>query len=169
MKLCELKPTTFFIGEKAQRLFKMMSAENKMGSRLFFTKLLIREARAEATALPADKLKERLALIEEVNDELIYLINNPPKTILADREYTHNPKRVYQKIWEAHRRLKGRGFSEKEIHEYCLDMYGLDIDPQKTPTKSPKRNPNWVGGGPVAQKIKQARENSKGIEVEGGE
>ena len=164
-----LKPTTLYLGEKANQLLKELAEENSMASKFFFTKIIIREARAEATGLTADKLKARLQLIDEVNDELVDLINNPPKAQLADRDYSTDPKRIYQKIWEAHRRLKKQGHTEEAIHNYCLDMYGMDFKIKKTPTKNPKRNPDWVGGGPVAQKIKEAQEVSKKIEVEDGE
>ena len=74
-----LKPTTLYLGEKANQLLKELAEENSMASKFFFTKIIIREARAEATGLTADKLKARLKLIDEVNDELVDLINNPPK------------------------------------------------------------------------------------------
>lgn len=164
--MADLKPTTLFLGAKAHQLFSELANENQMARKFFLTKIIIREARAEATGLTADKLKARLQLIDEVNDELVDAINNPPKTQLADREYSTDPKRIYQKIWEAHRRLKKRGMDEKAIHGYCLDMYGMDFKIKKTPTKNPKRNPDWVGGGPVAQKIKEAQEVSRKIEVE---
>lgn len=160
-----LKPTTLYLGEKANQLLKELAEENNMSPKFFFTKIIIREARAEATGLTADKLKERLELIDEVNDELVDLINNPPKAQLAEREYSTEPKKIYAKIWEAHRRLKKQGYTEEAIHNYCLDMYGMDLKIKKTPTKSPKRNPDWVGGGPVAEKIKKAQETSKKIEV----
>lgn len=164
--MADLKPTTLFLGAKAHQLFSELANENQMARKFFLTKIIIREARAEATGLTADRLKARLQLIDEVNDELVDAINNPPKTQLADREYSTDPKRIYQKIWEAHRRLKKRGMDEKAIHDYCLDMYGMDFKIKKTPTKNPKRNPDWVGGGPVAQKIKEAQEVSRKIEVE---
>ena len=161
-----IKPTTLYLGEKANQLLKELAEENQMSPKFFFTKIIIREARAEATGLTADKLKARLQLIDEVNDELVDLINNPPKAQLAEREYSTEPKKIYAKIWEAHRRLGKQGYSEEAIHNYCLDMYGMDIKIRKTPTKSPKRNPDWVGGGPVAEKIKKAKETSRKIEVE---
>lgn len=161
-----IKPTTTIIGEKANRLLKELSAENGLASKFFFTKIIIREARAEATALAGDKLKERLQLIDEVNDELVDLINNPPKEQLADRDFSTNPKSIYMKIWATHKRLAEKGMTEGEIHDYCLDNYGMDFKIKTTPTKSPKRNPDWVGGGRVAQKIKNAKEVSKKIEVQ---
>lgn len=161
-----IKPTTTIIGEKANRLLKELSAENGLASKFFFTKIIIREARAEATALTGDKLKERLQLIDEVNDELVDLINNPPKEQLADRDFSTNPKSIYMKIWATHKRLAEKGMTEGEIHDYCLDNYGMDFKIKTTPTKSPKRNPDWVGGGRVAQKIKNAKEVSKKIEVQ---
>lgn len=161
-----IQPTTLILGEKANKLLKELASENGMASRFFFTKIIIREARAEATTLTADKLKERLALIDEVNDELVDLINNPPKTLLADKDFSTNPKSIYNKIWDTHRRLARKGMSAGEIHEYCLDRYGMDFNIKETPTKNPKRNPDWVGGGAVAQKIKTARENSRKIEVQ---
>lgn len=164
--MADLKPTTLFLGAKAYQLFSELANENQMARKFFLTKIIVREARAEATGLTADKLKARLQLIDEVNDELVDAINNPPKTQLADRDYSTDPKRIYQKIWEAHRRLRKRGMSEEYIHDYCLDMYGMDFKIKKTPTKNPKRNPDWVGGGPVAQKIKDAQEVSRKIEVE---
>lgn len=161
-----LKPTTLYLGEKANRLLKELANENGLASRFFFTKIIIREARAEATTLTADKLKERLQLIDEVNDELVDLINNPPKTMLADKDFSTNPKSIYAKVWDAHRRLARRGMSKEEIHDYCLTRYGIDYDIKDTPTKSPKRNPDWVGGGAVASKIKEAKETSRKIEVQ---
>lgn len=162
-----IKPTTLFIGDKAHKLMKELSAENGMASKYFFTKMLIREARSEATMLTADKLKARLKLIDEVNDELVELINNPPKAQLADRDFSTNPKSIYAKVWDAHRRLARKGLSAEEIHEYCLDRYGMDYDIKETPTKSPKRNPDWVGGGAAAEKIKTARKIS--VEIKDGD
>ena len=160
-----IQPTTLMLGEKANKLLKELASENGMASRFFFTKIIIREARAEATTLTADKLKERLKLIDEVNDELVDIINNPPKEQVADRDFSTKPKSIYAKIWSAHKRLEKQGLGEAEIHDYCLTNYGMDFKIKETPTKSPKRNPNWVGGGVVAQKIKDAREISRKIKV----
>lgn len=161
-----LKPTTLYIGEKANQLLVELASENEMASRFFFTKIIIREARAEATALTADKLKKRLELIGAVNDELLDIINHPPKTLLADRDFSAAPKTVYTKIWTARKRLSERGWSEEEIHDYCLTRYGLDYKIKPQPQKNPKQNPSWVGGGKVAQKIKKAKAESKGLELE---
>lgn len=162
-----LKPTTLFLGEKANKLLKLLASENGLASRYFFTKIIIREARAESATLTADKLKERLALIDEVNDELVDLINNPPKTQLADKDFSTVPKSIYTKIWTAHKRLAKKGASPEDIHAYCVERYGMDFDIKETPTKTPKRNPNWVGGGVMASKLKKAKEVSKKIEVKG--
>lgn len=162
----KIQPTTIVLGTKANRLLKELAAENGMAPRFFFTKMIIREARSEATMLESDKLKERLALIDEVNDELVDLINHPPKEQLWERNTSLKPKSVYMKVWATHRRMKANGFSDEEIHSYCLDTYGIDFKIKSTPTKSPKRNPEWVGGGKVAAKIKEARENSRKIEVQ---
>lgn len=155
-----LEPFSLPLGKKAVELLKQLAGENEMAAKYFYTKIIIREARSEAAGLTADRLKERLRLIDEANDELIELINNPPKNELQDREYSTNPKRIYQRLWEAHRRLKKRGVSEAAIHDYCLTRFGMDISPKKTPSKNPKLNPEWVGGGRVAAKIKQARKIS---------
>lgn len=160
-----LKPTTLLIGEKANKLLKCLAMENSMASKYFYTKLIVREARAEATALTADRLKERLRLIDEVEDELVDIINNPPKEVIADWDYSSNPKSIYMKVWSAHKRLAQRGWSAEDIHNYCVDRYGMDYDIKDTPTKTPKNNKEWVGGGVVAQKIKKAKEVSKHIEV----
>lgn len=152
-----IKPTTLFLGEKANRLLKEMSAENGLASKYFFTKVLTREARAEASMLSGDKLKERLALIDEVEDELVDIINNPPKEQLFDVDVSTKPKSIYTKIWTAHKRLTQRGWDEEQIHNYCLDRYGMDIKITECPEKNPKKNPDWVGGGVKAQKIKNAR------------
>lgn len=161
-----IQPTTLFLGAKASELYHKLAAENGVSRKYFFTQMIIREARSEATMLVADRLKERLALIDEVNNELVDLINNPPKEQLADREYSTKPKVIYAKIWEAHRRLKARGWDEERIHGYCLDRYGMDFKISKTPTKTPKRNPMWTGGGRVAAKLKEKRRLK--IEVESG-
>ena len=142
-----VKPTTVMLGNKANTLLKALAHENGLASRFFFTKLIIREARSEATMLTADKLKERLALIEEVNDELVDLINNPTKEMVADRDFSKRPKSIYCKIWQQHRRMKEQGHSDEEIHDLCLARYGMDFDIKDTPTKNPKKNPNWQGGG----------------------
>lgn len=161
-----IKPTTIYLGEKANRLLKELANENGLASKFFFTKVIIREARAEATTLSGDKLKGRLQLIEEVNDELVDLINNPPKGQLADRDFSTNPKSIYTKIWTAHKRLADKGMTEEEIHDWCIENYGMDLKIKPTPSKSPKKNPDWTGGGRVAQKLKRARETSRKIEVE---
>lgn len=168
MKDNKIKPTTLMLGEKANQLLHEMARENGLAARYFFTKIIIREARSEATMLTADKLAERLKLIDEVNDELVELINNPPKTAIADRETSTEPKKIYAKIWDTHKRLERKGWTAEQIHNYCISMYGMDRDIKKTPTKNPKRNPEWCGGGKVAAKIKQARENSRKIEVQDG-
>lgn len=160
-----LKATTLLLGEKANRLLKELSAENGMASKFFYTKLLVREARAEATTLTAERLAERLKLINEVEDELVEIINNPPKDEVADWDYSTRPKSIYMKVWSAHKRLAERGLSAEEIHKYCIEKYGLDYDIKDTPQKTPKNNPEWVGGGAVAQKQKQANEVSKKIEI----
>lgn len=160
-----VKPTTFYLGEKARQLLMVLANENGVVPRLFITKVLLRDARNSASALTANKLKDRLKLIDEVNEELIDIINNPPKEMLADKEMSANPKSIYSKIWMAHKRLKAQGWSDEKIHEHCLLRYGLDYHINNTPTKSPKRNPDWVGGGANAEKIKKARETSRKIEV----
>lgn len=160
-----IKPTTLMLGEKANKLLKLLSADNGMASKYFFTKIIVREARAEATALTADKLKERLKLIDEVEDELVDIINNPPKELVADWDYSMNPKSIYMRVWSAHKRLEKKGWSEEDIHAYCVENYGRDYNIKSTPTKTPKSNPDWVGGGVVAFKLKQAKEVSKKIEV----
>lgn len=160
-----LKPTTVMLGEKANELLKHLSDENGLASKFFFTKIIIREARAEATMLSSDKMKERLKLIDEVEDELVDIINNPPKELVSDWDYSSNPKSIYMRVWTAHKRLEKRGWSAENIHKYCLERYGRDYDIKSTPTKSPKKNPDWVGGGAVAQKIKDANEVSRKIEV----
>lgn len=160
-----LKPTTLMLGEKANKLLKQMSAENGMASKYFFTKVIVREARAEATTLTADKLRERLKLIDEVEDELVDIINNPPKELVADWDYSMNPRAIYMRVWSAHRRLAKKGWSAEDIHAYCVEHYGRDYNIKSTPTKTPKNNPEWVGGGASAQKIKEANEVSRKIEV----
>lgn len=164
MKDDRVQPTTQILGAKASQLLKELATENGVKTRYFFTTLLIREARAEATMLTAEKLKNRLALIDEVVAEQVDLINDPPKCESLGIDYSTKPKTIYAKIWEAHRRLTEKGWGEEEIHDYCLKRYGMDIDITKNPNTSPKKNPNWVGGGKVAAKIKQAKEVSRKLE-----
>ena len=147
-----LKPTTLMLGEKANELLKQLAGENGIASRYFFTKIIIREARAEASTLSGDRLKARLKLIDDVADELVDIINNPPKVAIADWDYSTDPKSIYMRVWAAHKRLAKKGLSEAEIHDYCLDHYGLDYEIKETPTKTPKNNPDWVGGGANAKK-----------------
>lgn len=161
-----IKPTTILLGEKASQLYKELAIENGIAPKFFFEKLVIREARAEATTLASEKLKERLKLIDEANDELVQMINCPPKAENLGYDYSTKPKTIYAKIWEAHRRLAEKGWGDERIHNYCLARYGMDIDITKNPNTSPKKNPNWVGGGKVAAKIKQAKEASRRLEVE---
>ena len=163
-----LKPTTVYLGEKAKQLLTELSAENDLASRFFFTKIIIREAKAELSALTGDRLKERLQLINEVNDELVELINNTPQMLASENNTSTEPRKVYLKIWRTHRRLEEKGWSKEEIHDYCLTRYGMDFDIKKTPTKTPKNNPDWVGGGAKAKEIKKARETSRKIEVQDG-
>lgn len=155
-----IKPTTVMLGDKANELLKKLAEENGMLSRYFFTKLIVREARAEATMLDADRLKARLQLIDEVESELVNIINNPPKEMIADWDYSMNPKSIYMRVWKAHKRLAERGWTDEQIHQYCLDRYGRDYPVKITPQKSPKTNPEWVGGGVKAEKIKNARKIS---------
>lgn len=162
-----IKPTTILLGEKANELLHKLANENGMASKYYFTKMIVREARAEAATLTADKLKERLKLIDEVNDELVDIINNPPKEAMADRDYSLKPKSIYMKVWSTHRRLGKKGFSEEYIHDYCIERYGLDYNIKPTPSRTPKNNPEWVGGGAVAEKIKQAKKIS--VEIKDGD
>lgn len=159
--MAELKPTTLFLGAKAKQLLTELARENGMSPKYFFTKIILREARGEAVSLSAGKLKKRLVLIDEVNDELMEFIKNPPKSEIDNREYSTRPKAVYMKVWKAHERLERKGWSAEEIHEYCIEMYGIDYPVKRTPTKSPKRNPDWVGGGTYAKKIKEAKKVSE--------
>lgn len=156
---------TITLGDKADKLIRELAAENEMSAKFFFTKIIIREARRELPMLEADRLKERIKLIDEVNDELTGARLSPPKGELS-YSYSERPKSIYTRIWTAHKRLEARGFSEQEIHEYCLDRYGVDFKMKEVPARSPKKNPEWVGGGPVAQKIKEAQEVSRKIKVE---
>ena len=146
-----LQPTTIMLSKSANELLKKLAEENGMVSRYFFTKIIVREARAEATALSADKLKERLALINRVEDELVDLINNPPKVAVADKDLSTRPKSIYMRVWDTHKRLEKKGWSKEAIREYCLARYGMDYDIKPTPSKSPKKNPDWVGGGARAR------------------
>lgn len=161
-----VKPTTQVIGVKANQLLHELAVENGIASRYFLTQVLLREARSEATMLDGERLKARLQLINEVNDELVDLINNPPKDAILDWDYSTNPKSIYMRVWQAHKRLGAQGKSEEEIHNYCIERYGLDYPVKDMPQKTPKNNPEWVGGGVVAQKIKTARETSRKIEVQ---
>lgn len=161
-----IRPTTVLLGEKASQLFKELAAENGIAPKVFFTKIIIREARAEAAALSSDRLKERLQLIAEAEDEWVDCVNNPPKCESLGIDYSTKPKTIYAKIWDAHRRLTEKGWGDEQIHDYCLARYGMDIDITKNPNTSPKKNPNWVGGGKVAAKIKQAKEASRKLKVE---
>lgn len=161
-----LKPTTILLGEKANKLLHEMAAENGIATRYFYTKLITREARTRATTLSGEKLKNRLRLIDEVEDELSSIINNPPKVAIYDRDYSLNPHSIYCKIWQAHKRLEKQGKTPEEIHQYCIDRYGMDQGIATMPQKDPRRNPDWTGGGPVAQKIKKAKEVSRKIEVQ---
>ena len=52
------------------------------------------------------------------------------------------------------------------IVQKIKEEFNIDYDIKDTPTKSPKRNPDWVGGGAVANKIKEAKETSRKIEVQ---
>lgn len=125
-----LKPTTIFLGEKAAHLLKLLAQENGMAYEHFFTKLILREARAEASMLSLDKLEERLKLIDEVADEQAYIVGNP--TIeKATHHPTTNPKSVYYKVWVMRERLKRKGWVEEEIHKYCMRRYGYDIKVKK--------------------------------------
>lgn len=148
-----VKPTTQVIGVKANQLLHELAVENGVASRYFLTQVLLREARSEATMLDGERLKARLQLINEVNDELVDLINNPPQGDVFDWEYSNNPRSIYMKVWQAHKRMASRGVDEKQIHEYCIKRYGLDFPVKATPQKTPKSNPNWVGGGKNARKI----------------
>lgn len=163
-----LEPTTLYLGEKANKLLKELAAENEMASRFFFTKIIIREARNSVAGLRGDKLKERLQLIDEANDELVNIINNAPFYLESVTDENTNPRKIYARIWDTHKRLEKKGLSKLEIHDYCLARYGIDFDIKKTPTKNPKSNPDWVGGGTKAKEIKQARETSRKIEIEDG-
>ena len=148
-----IKPTTQIIGIKANQLLTELANENGVAKKYFLSHMLVREARAEATALDGERLKKRLALINEVQDELVDLINNPPQGDVFDWEYSQNPRSIYMKVWQAHKRMASRGVSEEQIHDYCIKRYGLDFPVKETPQKSPKSNPDWVGGGKNARKI----------------
>lgn len=126
-----LKPTTIFLGEKAAHLLHLMAGENGMAYEHFFTKLIIREARAEASMLSLDKLEERLKLIDEVADEQAYIVSNPTIEKATHKSPTTNPKSVYYKVWVMRERLKKKGWGEEEIHKYCMRRYGYDLKVKK--------------------------------------
>ena len=161
-----VKPTTQIIGVKANQLLHELAVENGVSAKFLIPYVLLREARTEATMLDGERLKKRLALIEEVQAELTDLINNPPKEAIFDWDYSTNPKSIYMRVWQTHKRMSQRGNTEEEIHDYCIQRYGIDFPIKETPQRSPKKNPDWAGGGVKAQKIKQARETSRRIEVQ---
>lgn len=142
-----IKPTTQIIGAKANQLLHELARENGVSTKYFVPFMLLREARSEATMLDGERLKKRLALIEDVQTELTLLINNPPREMLSDWDYSTKPKSIYMRVWQAHKRLEGRGASEEEIHKYCIDHYGIDFPVKQMPQRSPKANPEWAGGG----------------------
>lgn len=160
-----VKPTTQIIGAKANQLMHELAEENGIATKYFLSHIILREARAEATTLSGDRLKKRLQLISEANDELVDLINNPPQAVIVDWDYSTSPKSIYMRVWKAHKRLEAQGKDEKTIHDYCIKRYGIDFPVKASPQKSPKKNPDWVGGGAVSQKIKDAKEISRKIEV----
>lgn len=137
-----VNPITFFLGNNALKLYKKLAGENSIDPLFFLIKLLVREGRAEATTLTGDKLKERLELIDKVNDELVDLINNPPKGYLV-KTYVDTPRATYSRVWAARKRLASRGWSEEDIHNYCLSNYGVDYNFKKTPKKNPTQYENW--------------------------
>lgn len=138
-----LKPTTILLGEKAAHLLKLLAQENGMAYEHFFTKMIIREARAEASMLSLDKLEERVKLIDEVADEQAYIVGNPTieKTTHTP---TSNPKSIYYKVWVMRERLKKRGMSEEEIHKYCMKRYGYDLTIKKRIKVEDKSKPETI-------------------------
>lgn len=121
-----------YLGDKARELLEAMAKEANIKPKYFLTKLLLYQARARAVVLTADKLQERLKLIEEVDDELTDYVNREtwqPLNTLTDE------RAVYKKIWMMRKRLEQRGMTDKQIHDFCMRRYGRDFKIAKTPEK----------------------------------
>lgn len=127
----KLKQVKILLGVKGIELLEALARENDMLPKYYYTKLLVREAKAEASMLPYEKLQKRLQLIDEVNDELVDIINTAPAM-------TGNatPRTLYTRIWAARKKWRSMGFSEEEIHNLCLERYGYDPRPKRQPQKN---------------------------------
>lgn len=134
-----MKQIQIFMGEKGEQLLNELARENDMLPKYFYTKVLVREAKAEATMLPHEKLQKRLQLIDEVNDELVDIINTAP-VVVEDA----TPRKVYARIWAQRKRWRSMGLSEEKIHNLCLQRYGFDPQPKRQPQKD--NNPEGKGG-----------------------
>lgn len=135
----KLKQVKILLGVKGIELLEQLARENDMLPKYYYTKVLVRVAKAEASMLPHDKLQKRLQLIDEVNDELVDIINTAP----AMTE-TATPRQLYSRIWAARKKWRSMGFSEEEIHHLCLERYGFDTQPKRQPQKN--NNPEGLGG-----------------------
>lgn len=131
----KLNIVKILLGKKAQQLLNELARENDMLPKYYYTKILVREAKAEATMLPFEKLQARLQLIDEVNDELVDIINTAP--VIADDA---SPRQIYARVWAQRKRWRSMGFSEEEIHHLCLQRYGIDPQPKRMPQRN--NNPN---------------------------
>lgn len=140
------------LGEKAYKLYQELAKDSNIGLQYMLTRILLREARATVASLPSDKLQERLELIDGVEDELSESMYRPPIRHSNQQlaEQSKDPRKNYQKIWEAHRRLRKRGLTEAEIHQYCIQHYGEDIKVAPTPSKRPQNTGRggWEKGKP---------------------
>lgn len=116
------------VGEKAYELYCQIAGDSGVPVRYMLPKLLIREGEASAAALPANKLKERIALIEEVREEM------SREMWAENREGT--PRQIYGRIWAFKKYLRSQGFSEEQIHYRTLAKYGTDIEMKRQPQKN---------------------------------
>lgn len=129
-----MKYITLFMDDNAWELYMALAKENDTIPQYFLPKLLLREARVEAASLPVDKLKDRLVLIDKVEEELHTLIR-AEKPVAWDNTLT-SPRAIYSKIWAYRKYMRGKGYTEEQIHMLCLSKYGRDIDAKQMPQKN---------------------------------
>lgn len=118
------------VGEKAYQLYCQIAGDAGVPVRYMLPKILIREGEASAAALPADRLKERIALIEEVREELSRLMWT------SEGKQAGTPRQMYTRIWAFKKYLRSQGWNEDQIHYKTLAKYGVDIEMKRQPQKN---------------------------------
>lgn len=128
------------MGENTKKLYQEVAKDENINPEYLFHRMLVDRAEDGLAALPMDKMKDRVGLIQESNREKRTAVAKASRRVKVDRH-------SYQVIWQWKKRLKERGYTDQQIHNMCIEKYGIDYETKPTPSKNPRLNPKWKGGG----------------------